>query len=119
MYLKNIEQHLGMLVRTYRKQAGFTQSELARKLGLSHQQIQKYETGANRISVSRLYEISHILSFDPIHLLQLLEESGAKRNSTPKQNMSSVQELAALAKHLTPKDRALMIQLIHRLSPAA
>ena len=37
------------------------QSDVAGKLGLSFQQIQKYETGANRISSSRLYEMSNIL----------------------------------------------------------
>ena len=40
---------------------GYTQESLAHQLDLSHQQVQKYETGANRISAGRLYELAKTL----------------------------------------------------------
>jgi transcriptional regulator with XRE-family HTH domain len=46
-----------------------TQQELGKALGVTFQQIQKYETGANRVSGSRLLEICQALDVDPNHLL--------------------------------------------------
>ena len=48
-------------VRVERRKQGMTQEDIARGLGMSYQQVQKYESGANRISVGRLYEIAKIL----------------------------------------------------------
>ena len=50
-----------MRLRQRRLMLGVTQGSVARALGVSFQQIQKYETGANRISSSRLYELAMIL----------------------------------------------------------
>lgn len=43
---------------------GLTQEDLGRALGISYQQIQKYETGANRISAGRLFEVGRALTVD-------------------------------------------------------
>jgi len=55
------DQHVGARVRMRRKMVAMSQEELAAALGLSFQQIQKYERGANRIGASRLQQMSHIL----------------------------------------------------------
>ena len=52
---------VGDNVRVARHKQGITQDDIARGLGLSYQQVHKYESGANRISVGRLYEIAKIL----------------------------------------------------------
>jgi transcriptional regulator with XRE-family HTH domain len=52
---------VGNNVRVERNKQGITQEGIARDLGLSYQQLQKYETGANRISAGRLYEIAKIM----------------------------------------------------------
>jgi transcriptional regulator with XRE-family HTH domain len=49
---------VGANVRRLRADAGLTLSELAEALRISHQQLQKYETGANRISAGMLYELA-------------------------------------------------------------
>ena len=49
---------MGQKIREQRNLAGMTQTELAKKLGISFQQIQKYEIGANRVSASKLFEIA-------------------------------------------------------------
>lgn len=58
----NIE--LGAKVRNLRHQKGFSQSELGEYLGVTFQQIQKYENGLNRISCSSLVKIAEFLGVD-------------------------------------------------------
>jgi transcriptional regulator with XRE-family HTH domain len=53
-----IDRHVGSRVRMRRMLAGISQEKLGEALGLTFQQIQKYEKGANRISASRLQQIS-------------------------------------------------------------
>ncbi|PWR02314.1 hypothetical protein DKT77_12240 [Meridianimarinicoccus roseus] len=56
-----VDIHVGRVIRQIRREAGFTQQHLAERVGIKFQQIQKYETGANRVSASRLWEISRVL----------------------------------------------------------
>ena len=56
-----IDIHVGGRVRLRRTLLGMSQEKLAQALGLTFQQIQKYERGANRIGSSRLYHLSQIL----------------------------------------------------------
>ncbi len=56
-----IDLHVGTRVRGRRKAIGMSQGELAAGVGLTFQQIQKYERGQNRISASKLYEIAKVV----------------------------------------------------------
>ena len=56
-----IDRHVGSRVRMRRLTLGLTQTKLGEALGLTFQQVQKYEKGTNRISSSRLQQISNIL----------------------------------------------------------
>jgi transcriptional regulator with XRE-family HTH domain len=56
-----IDKHVGGRVRMRRKMLGMSQEKLGDGLGLTFQQVQKYEKGTNRIGASRLQHISHIL----------------------------------------------------------
>ena len=55
------DKHVGSRVRMRRMMLGMSQEKLGDALGLTFQQIQKYEKGTNRIGASRLQQISHIL----------------------------------------------------------
>ena len=57
-----VDVHVGKRVRFKRKVLGYTQSDLGKKVGLTFQQIQKYEKGENRISASKLFQISQVLN---------------------------------------------------------
>ncbi|APX88978.1 transcriptional regulator [Brevirhabdus pacifica] len=57
----HVDVHVGKRVRHRRWVLGMTQQKLAEKVGIKFQQIQKYETGMNRISASRLWEIADAL----------------------------------------------------------
>ncbi len=56
-----VDIHVGKRVRHRRWLVGMTQQQLAEKVGIKFQQIQKYETGMNRVSASRLWDISDAL----------------------------------------------------------
>ena len=56
-----LELVIGARMRTRRRQLGLSQSNLADKLGVSFQQVQKYERGANRVAASTLVAASHAL----------------------------------------------------------
>ena len=56
-----VDVHAGKRVRHRRWMIGMTQQQLADRVGIKFQQIQKYETGANRISASRLWDIANTL----------------------------------------------------------
>ena len=56
-----IDLHVGARIRMRRKLLGISQEKLADGLGLTFQQVQKYERGANRVSASKLYEIARSL----------------------------------------------------------
>lgn len=56
-----VDVHVGKRIRHRRWMVGMTQQQLAEKVGIKFQQIQKYETGMNRVSASRLWDISEAL----------------------------------------------------------
>jgi len=57
-----IDVHVGQRIRLRRTMLGQSQEQLARALGVSFQQVQKYERGTNRISASRLFDVSRVLA---------------------------------------------------------
>lgn len=56
-----VDVHVGSRVRLRRTLLGMSQEKLGKAVGLTFQQIQKYERGANRIGSSRLYQLSNVL----------------------------------------------------------
>ncbi len=60
--VSNTDIHVGKRLRRRRRLLGLTQQELASQVGVRFQQIQKYECGANRLTASRIYDISRALN---------------------------------------------------------
>jgi len=56
-----VDAHVGKRIRHRRWMVGMTQQQLADRVGIKFQQIQKYETGMNRVSASRLWDIAEVL----------------------------------------------------------
>ncbi|GLQ06012.1 putative HTH-type transcriptional regulator [Sneathiella chinensis] len=100
---------------------GLTQEHLAQALEISYQQVQKYETGANRVSAGRLYEIAQRLEVDVAYFFENLEplsssaplEHGGKNRSTIElvRNYGEIEEpairsaVSGLIKSLAGKER--------------
>ena len=70
---RRIDQHVGERIRQRRTELGLTQEQLAAALDVSYQQIQKYETGANRISAGRIFEIARKLGVDVGYFFEKLD----------------------------------------------
>jgi transcriptional regulator with XRE-family HTH domain len=69
-----VDRHVGLHIRMRRKALGISQERLAEALGLTFQQVQKYERGANRVSASKLYEIARALKTNVAYFYEGLEE---------------------------------------------
>lgn len=65
-----VDVHVGKKLRERRSVLGITQEKLGRELGLTFQQVQKYERGANRIGASRLFQLCRILDVGPNHFFE-------------------------------------------------
>ena len=71
---KRVDARVGERIRMRRAELGLTQDDLASALGISYQQVQKYETGANRVSAGRLYQIAQRLGVDVACFFEGIEE---------------------------------------------
>lgn len=72
-----VDVHVGKRVRQRRWLAGMTQQTLAELVGIKFQQIQKYETGTNRVSASRLWDIAEALGVNVAYFFEGLDEEKA------------------------------------------
>ncbi len=71
---KRIDHLVGQRIRLRRNMLGLTQEELAESLGISYQQVQKYETASNRVSAGRLFEIAAKLNTPVAYFFEGIEE---------------------------------------------
>ena len=80
-----VDVHVGQRLRTRRTLLGMSQEKVAEKLGLTFQQLQKYEKGANRVSASRLHELSQILDVPQSFFFEELPTNpkGSKQAAPP------------------------------------
>jgi transcriptional regulator with XRE-family HTH domain len=73
-----VDVHVGKRIRQRRWMNGTTQQQLAEAVGIKFQQIQKYETGMNRVSASRLWDIANVLTVPVSFFFEGLDASEAK-----------------------------------------
>jgi transcriptional regulator with XRE-family HTH domain len=99
--IKDVTTEIGTLIREMRKAAGMSQMKLADKLGVSYQQVQKYEKGTSKLSVPRLVQVSEIFNV-PVN--SFLDE--AKK--------ASVAEVSASYSSLS-EEEARLLMLFRRL----
>ena len=85
----DIDLHLGKRLRRRRRLLGMTQQQLAIQVGIRFQQIQKYECGANRISASRLWQLSEALETPVSYFYDGLSEA-LEQQSAPRQERSDM-----------------------------
>jgi transcriptional regulator with XRE-family HTH domain len=70
-----VDAHVGKRIRHRRWMVGMTQQQLADKVGIKFQQIQKYETGMNRVSASRLWDVADALGVSIAFFFEGLDEA--------------------------------------------
>jgi transcriptional regulator with XRE-family HTH domain len=79
-----IDRHVGARIRMRRKILGVSQEKLADSLGLTFQQVQKYEKGANRVSASKLYEIAAALQTQVAYFFEGLADPSTEIDAKAK-----------------------------------
>ena len=85
-----VDIHVGQKIRRRRWMTDMTQKQLADAVGIRFQQIQKYETGANRVSASRLFEISQALSVPVSYFFEAIESEDQTEVATINADESAV-----------------------------
>lgn len=74
----DVDVQVGKNLRAFRRLTGMSQEELSTKVGITFQQIQKYESGTNRISASRMYKLATVLKINVTDFYRGLEDNGEK-----------------------------------------
>lgn len=113
-----VDSTIGARVRARRRELGLSQSELAHKLGVSFQQVQKYESGANRISASTLMAAARALETSPSRLLEdepppSEQEAELLNALTRPDAMDMLQAFNAIA---DPRTRSALLALVREIA---
>ena len=85
-----VDIYVGKRMRQRREMQGLPQKELASKLGISFQQVQKYESGANRISASKLWQLCDVLEVEPGYFFDGLDSNRATQREALPQAATSL-----------------------------
>ncbi len=116
-----VDVHVGKRVRHRRWMVGMTQQQLAEQVGIKFQQIQKYETGMNRVSASRLWDISNALGVTVSFFFDGLEKETSSKGDSPVDMMTDKEALELLRSYysIPENQRRRLFDLARVLSDAA
>jgi transcriptional regulator with XRE-family HTH domain len=108
-YPNPIDVHVGSRIRLRRTLLGISQMSLAEAIGLTFQQVQKYEKGANRVSSSRLMDIANALDVEVPYFFQEMSEQLAEQ--TPSKLLSA-KKLPEIDQEKDPMVRRETLELV-------
>lgn len=122
-----VDRHVGNRVRMRRLLVGMSQEKLGELLGITFQQVQKYEKGSNRVSASRLFQISRVLGVtvqyfydelksDDDDLAGLAESEGADAIAGALQSPDGVQIARIFSETTDPDKRKLILNAVKLLA---
>ena len=121
-----VDRHVGSRVRLRRKILNMSQESLGKALGVTFQQVQKYERGVNRIGASRLHAMSLVLDVPISYFFEGMDEPGtmtgvAEGEQSPMmydfiQSTDGVALASAFSRIKDPKVRRRVIELIRAFS---
>lgn len=118
-----IDFHIGKRLRRRRRLLGLTQQQLAESVGIRFQQIQKYECGANRVSASRLFELSQSLDVPAQYFYEGLIPDNAKEDDPDVMaadilSQKETMDLVRAYYRLGERPRKRLLELAKSLEPA-
>jgi transcriptional regulator with XRE-family HTH domain len=121
-----VDRHVGNRVRMRRLLVGMSQEKLGELLGITFQQVQKYEKGSNRVSASRLYQISRVLGVPVQYFYDELKEDdspsgfaeseGADAIAGALQSPDGVQIARIFSETTDPDKRKLILNTVKLLA---
>ncbi|MDI1265397.1 MAG: helix-turn-helix transcriptional regulator [bacterium] len=113
-----LDEMVGAKIRLFRTNRGMSQSLLAEKIGVSFQQVQKYEKGANRVGASRLSQIAAVLGISVGELFENTDNRIAGLNS-PVQMLAepgALRVLKAYVRTTNPRVRLSIARLVESIA---
>lgn len=116
-----VDTHVGKRIRHRRWLIGMTQQQLAEQVGIKFQQIQKYETGANRVSASRLWNIADTMEVPVSFFFEGLQEKNTAPTAKPavREDLMADKEAADLVRSyyaIPENQRRRLFELARALS---
>ena len=103
-----IDRHVGARIRMQRIMRGFSQAELGHAVGISFQQVQKYENGSNRVGASRLHQIADALEVTPESFFEEVTKSA----------ISSPKDLAVIDDFILSRDGIALSRAFTKITDA-
>lgn len=118
-----VDRHVGLRIRMRRKEIGVSQERLAEALGITFQQVQKYERGANRVSASKLWEIARALKTTVTYFYEGLGEQDANPTVSGTQDFLLTAEgmelMSAFPRIPKPALRRKLVDLVRAVADEA
>ncbi|WP_309087533.1 helix-turn-helix transcriptional regulator [Phenylobacterium sp.] len=115
-----VDRHVGLRIRMRRKEIGVSQERLAEALGITFQQVQKYERGANRVSASKLWEIARALKTSVSYFYEGLASEDPVAHREDAQDFMLTGEglelMAAFPRITQPALRRKLVELVRTVS---
>jgi transcriptional regulator with XRE-family HTH domain len=114
-----LETQIGERIRSRRIRAGVSQENLGKPLGITFQQIQKYEKGTNRVSAGRLLKIAEVLGCDVMDFFDGLQDSRTNAAAEFSKFLSTKEGIAiveAMMKIKSQKIRCAVIDIAETLA---
>jgi transcriptional regulator with XRE-family HTH domain len=112
-----IDLEIGKRIRAMRMHLGLSQTTLGKALGVTFQQMQKYENGTNRIGPSRLEIVARVLKVPVTSFFPSMDGKNAKPQTFDFLRISHATDLmSAFSRISNPRSRALLVELAERLA---
>ena len=106
-----VDTHVGSRVRLRRALLGMSQEKLGEAIGLTFQQVQKYERGANRIAASRLFDLSRVLDVPVSFFFDDMPGAGDTTRANGGGSTHAIMEIGRHLNLLSPKQMDVMLSL--------
>jgi transcriptional regulator with XRE-family HTH domain len=113
-----IDVHVGSRVRLRRTLLGLSQERLGEAVGLTFQQIQKYERGANRIGASRMYDLAHVLDVPVSFFFDDMSDDVKQRDAAPMAVADDEDAPGAEPNPLNRRETLELVRAYYRISSA-
>lgn len=113
---RDVNLHLGTRLRRRRRILGLTQKDVADKIGIRFQQIQKYESASNQMSAEKIWQLSVVLGVPVSYFYDGIQDNSVKMEATPN-NIEAALLLEAF-KGLAEAPRMRVLELVKAMKEA-
>ena len=113
-----IDVHVGSRLRQRRTLLGMSQGKLANALGLTFQQVQKYERGANRVGSSRLFDLARVLGVPVSYFFDEMSASTSARSPGRLRGMPELKPLVYKPDPMAKRETLKLVRAYYRITDA-